>query len=1069
MSVLGAMSRKDQAPVPVPKLTEPPDTTGFFQNVGAGFEAAKAGPHSTRNARAIYESRYYDQIVQALNAEGERATDYVESPLSASSPLRHPVPGERIQGDKVFVPVQRSFANPFSEAPSITKDVNPLANFYLGGDPQEMSNIWGAVQRVRQRKPGFLKEFGDSAALDALAQKQREAEQTNAQAVTSRATTLGRVGAFIGGAAGSIASGDPENAVGGFASTGAKAAGRSVARQIIRSATEGAAINAAAGTAALPGQEADAERMGQAPMTTGEMARSVGENALAGAVLGSAHVTVPALAGATGRVAGAVVGKVAEHLPAEVRDPIVAASIRAATVKDRGLLYEFQRAHNPYSVADTSTPTEKAAAHTVLSDVETQEQSPLQPQHAGENDDRLTAVAKALGVDLAPQDTPSTAPIQTPTVRDRSEGAPAPRRSADYQEAVGQAEGTGKNPDSSADGYFQFTKGTWLEYAPKVTDTAGMSPSQILALRHDKGIASAAEQRFRADNATYLRTRGIEDSPGNLSLAHFLGKADAAKVLKADPSTPIERVIDPESFAANRNVLAGKSADEVIAWAHKRIGAAVDHVPARPDAVPDEGFDYAAPVPYATESLKPDEVTTNAEIMQYKSGGDSAGVTDALKGVEAWNPVLSQQILVWEPKEGGRIVVDGHQRVGLARRLYEDDKSIELPAIVIREADGITARQARTLGALRNIANGTGTLVDNARVLRDAPDAASMLPRNAPLARDSMGLAHLSYEAFGAAVNEVVPPHIAAQVGLNAPNSPEAHMPIIGLLAKERISNPAEAAAITRQALADGFGRADAEQLSLLGAEPQQSLYVPVARITAAAAKRLREEKRTFKVLGTKAGRIEAAGNVLDKAANESKVIGSDEALAILERTAHSAGPVRDALIAAARAELSGARRTDAVNQFLDALQGIDLRAAAAGVGQDGGAREPLGGAGRDLAFEAADADVSARGQPSLFDTAVAARESAERFSDPVGPEAKQQTALLEHDLRQDAGEPRKAPEGEAPKPPEKVAGEPAEHLFDLPSTGFRVSEDGEAKSIGDILNEADADEAAAKALRDCL
>jgi hypothetical protein len=51
----------------------------------------------------------------------------------------------------------------------------------------------------------------------------------------------------------------------------------------------------------------------------------------------------------------------------------------------------------------------------------------------------------------------------------------------------------------------------------------------------------------------------------------------------------------------------------------------------------------------------------------------------------------------------------------------------------------------------------------------------------------------------------------------------------------------------------------------LLGNEPQQSLYVPIARIMAAAAKKLREEKRTFKVLAKSIAKIEAAGNVLDR------------------------------------------------------------------------------------------------------------------------------------------------------------------------------------------------------------
>jgi hypothetical protein len=261
-----------------------------------------------------------------------------------------------------------------------------------------------------------------------------------------------------------------------------------------------------------------------------------------------------------------------------------------------------------------------------------------------------------------------------------------------FADAITRAEGSTRNPRSSADGYGNFIDSTWLSVAPKITDTAGLSREQILQLRHDKTIAQRATDYYAAQNSRYLRIRGVEDSPGNLSLAHFLGPEGAAKVLKADPSTPVESLLPAEVIQANREVLRGKSASEVIAWAHKRIGASVNEPPARPDAVPDEGYDYSSPAPYTIETLRPDDVTTNAALMQYKSGGDEAGVTDALKGVEQWNPLLSQQILVWEPNEGGRIVVDGHQRVGLAKRLGGD---IELPAIVVREADGITAEQAR--------------------------------------------------------------------------------------------------------------------------------------------------------------------------------------------------------------------------------------------------------------------------------------------------------------------------------------------------------------------------------------
>jgi hypothetical protein len=977
MGVLG-QSRDQGAAAVAPPMQGPVDPTGFFSNIGAGFRQSVAGTHSTRVGQAISEKNIYDQVITALQAEGEQGEDT-----------------NGLTGEKV----RRPFRNPYVSEPwenLLNPSYNPIAGLYGGGDQAEKSQLFAAVERVRQRKPDFLKAFPNQGALEAYAIAQRQKKTAAAQSVTARANTSGQIGSFLGGMAGSIASLDPENAVGAGFGT---AAGKTFARTLIRRSVEGAGVNAAASLVGTPGQVADAQRLGQ-EMTPTDVEHQVLQSAAIGAAFGGAHVLIPETGKAVRKGVSTVAGKLAENLPDQVRDPLVAASIRAGTVKDREMLHEWQRLHAPFGVVDTSSPDERAAAHTIVRDADNRELSPLHPDAAVHNENRLSAVARSLGVNLSTTELPSPAPIQQATIRDRSGGASS-RRPASYEEAVHATEGTGHNPHSSADGHFQFTEGTWLEYAPKVSDTAGMSTKQILALRHDLPTAQRAERLFRADNAIYLRQRGLEDSPGNLSLAHFLGKADAAKVLSAAPETPIERLIDPKSLAANRPILQGKSASEVVAWAHKRIGATVNMPVARADAVPDaDGLDEGdyAEVPYQRAIFKPDDIQTDAALMQYKGGGDEQGVTSKLKDVTAWNPLASSEILVWEANDGRRIVVDGHQRVGLAKRL--NDPNIELPALVVKESDGITAAQARTLGALRNINIGTGSLIDNARVLRDIPEGADMI-KGAEHRREIEGLSKLSYEAFGAAVNDVVDPRIAAEIGHYAP--PDAHMAMVELLHREHIHNPIEAGNVIRQAVADGFGSAKEHQLGMFGSEPQQSLYVPIARIMAAAQKKLREEKRTFKVLGDKAGRIEAAGNVLDKTANESKVIGSEEALGILNATAHRTGPVRDALVSAARAELSGARRADAVSRFIDDLSGIDLRAAAAGIGEDSPASQPPGEAGgRDAAAEA-DRVLSESDGPSLYDHAVAARDAAERFSDPAGEGAKFQTEILDHDLRMDA------------------------------------------------------------------
>jgi hypothetical protein len=1056
----------------LPTAAGPEDHTGFIANIGAGYRAAKAGAHSTRNAQNGYETPYYDQIIKALAAEGKQGTDLLEvrpGGIGYKGPANLPVNAYGVGQ----LPVARPFRNPYSGTPTLGQDDNPLMRLYGQGDQREKQAIWDAVNEVRKTKPDFLKGF-DPNTLAQRAVTDRQQEAGAAEQVTSQAGTLGKIGGFIGGMVGSIASGDPENAVGMGMET---AAGKTIARTVIkRGITEGAS-NALAGAAALPGITVDTRRMG-GDMTSSDMLHSVGEQAALGFGMGVAHVVAPHIAGTAVKAAGSAVGTVAEHLPPAIRDPLAAAAMRAGTLDARADVAEWRRLHSPYGIHDTSTPDERAAANVVERDADIQEASPLHPEAAPNNDHRLDAVASALGVDLTPPQVPTPAPIATPTVPDRTQAATSPRRPASFVEAIHHAEGTARNPKSTAVGGGQFLDGTWLSIAPRLTDTTGMSREAILALRGDRSLTDRATQLYAQDNGRYLRAHGLEDSPGNLSLAHFLGAGDARKVLKADPNASVHGIVREAAINANRSVLEGKTAGQVIEWANRRIGVTVDHPPARADAV--EHYDPIADgIPAENVSYRaftPDELHTDAPLMQYKSGGDAEGVTDALKGVEAWNPIMSQQILAYERLDGTHVVADGHQRTGLAKRLYADDPSIRLPALVVREADGITPEQVRTLAALRNIANGTGTLLDNAKVLRDSPSGARQLAPNGPNAQDIIGLSKLNHEAFGAAINGVIDPAIAAKVGLHS--APESHMAMVDLLHRNRIHSPKEAANIVRQAAADGFGTAEEHQMSMFGETPQQSLYVPIARILDAAGKKLRDEKRTFKVLAEKANRIEGAGNKLDRRANEGKVVSSEEALAILNATAHRSGPVRDALIEAARAELSGSGRGPAVSAFLDKLSAIDLRSAARGLEQDGRSGAMDVQPGHEVATATPDSELSGSDGPSLFEQAVSVKERSAPFSDPNAEGAKGQVALLEHDLKVQADPNLAAREKQETK---LKADSPMQanvdqegtmglSLFDVADQPtFRLDDEGEAQPLAKIMADAEADTVAAQAARDCL
>jgi hypothetical protein len=151
----------------------------------------------------------------------------------------------------------------------------------------------------------------------------------------------------------------------------------------------------------------------------------------------------------------------------------------------------------------------------------------------------------------------------------------APR---DIDARLMKVEGTGKNGRSSAEGYGQFTRDTWLDtvkrHAPDMAD--GKSDAQILAMRGDREFATRMVRSLRADNSKTLRGAGHDATPGNVYLAHFLGAGDAVKVLSAPDDAPIDTVVGSRSIAANPEVFAGiKNAGDMKRWAGDKMAGAV--------------------------------------------------------------------------------------------------------------------------------------------------------------------------------------------------------------------------------------------------------------------------------------------------------------------------------------------------------------------------------------------------------------------------------------------------------------------------------------------------------------
>ncbi|WHQ69474.1 hypothetical protein [Methylorubrum extorquens] len=131
------------------------------------------------------------------------------------------------------------------------------------------------------------------------------------------------------------------------------------------------------------------------------------------------------------------------------------------------------------------------------------------------------------------------------------------------------------NPNSTALGRYQFTKGTWAGLAKQYPDL-GLTPNG----RTDPAQQERAMQAFTRDNARALTSAGIPINPTNLYGAHFLGASGASKFIPGalnSPDAPAASLVGPGVASANRTVFfnrdgSPKTAGEVYAWMGGRRG-----------------------------------------------------------------------------------------------------------------------------------------------------------------------------------------------------------------------------------------------------------------------------------------------------------------------------------------------------------------------------------------------------------------------------------------------------------------------------------------------------------------
>ena len=133
------------------------------------------------------------------------------------------------------------------------------------------------------------------------------------------------------------------------------------------------------------------------------------------------------------------------------------------------------------------------------------------------------------------------------------------------------------------------------------------------------------------------------------------------------------------------------------------------------------------------QSIPLADLQIDPQRFQFKSKADKiTGVDESNQIGGEWDPRSAAILYVWEDNQGNKFVVNGHHRFALAK-----EKNIDkVNAIVDREADGVTAEQARRNGILINIRDSQGDVQDYAEFVRNDNMSEETARKEGILARD---------------------------------------------------------------------------------------------------------------------------------------------------------------------------------------------------------------------------------------------------------------------------------------------------------------------------------------------
>lgn len=315
------------------------------------------------------------------------------------------------------------------------------------------------------------------------------------------------------------------------------------------------------------------------------------------------------------------------------------------------------------------------------------------------------------------------------------------------------------------------------------------------------------------------------------------------------------------------------------------------------------------------------DLEVDASVFQFKRGGDEFGVSEKLKDATTWQYDNAGDIMVFEYADGRRVIADGHQRLGLARRIMANDPSqdIVMYGILKREVDGHTPLSVRLDAAMKNITEGTGTVLDAATALKIDPSRIEGLTKSA-FVEHANNLTRLSDEAYDLVEQGYVDEKYAGVVGAVIDDK-ELHVPALKVLRQVKPDSLVEAEAVARQVAA--APKETTTTVDLFGEQQViESLYAERAKILSSAINQIKRDKAAFANINKNASRLEAEGNKIERDANQKRVSNDAQAIAFLQATANRKGSLSDALSNAARAAKQDGNFNAATDRFVGDIRG---------------------------------------------------------------------------------------------------------------------------------------------------